>query len=63
MKVTFHKKPLTKEKLREIYDVCNKIFKDDKYFYSSTEVKNLKKDKTNIWLWSVFLRFIFLFAL
>ena len=50
MKVTFHKKTITKEKLQEIYDVCNKIFKDDKYFYSKEQVKQLKKDKTNVWL-------------
>lgn len=50
MKVTFYKKPITKEKLQEIYDVCNKIFKDDKYFYSKEQVKELKKDKMNVWL-------------
>ena len=50
MNVTLHKKPLTKEKLKQIYDVCNKIFKDEKYFYTSDEVKELKKDKSNIFL-------------
>lgn len=50
MQITFNKKTLTKEKLKQIYDTCNKIFKDDKYFYSKEQVKDLKKDKTNIWL-------------
>ena len=51
MKVTFHKKPLTKEKLQQIYDTCNRIFKDEKYFYTREQVKELKKDKSNVWLW------------
>ena len=50
MKITFHKKPLTKEKLQHIYDTCNRIFKDEKYFYSKEQVKELKRDKTNVWL-------------
>ena len=53
MNITFHKKPLTKEKLQQIYDPCNKIFKDEKYFYTKEQIKDLKKDKTNIWLWEV----------
>lgn len=52
MKITTIKKPLTKEKLHQIYDTCNKIFKDEKYFYSKEQVKNLKKDKSTIWLWT-----------
>ena len=50
MNITFHKKPITQEKLKQIYDTCNKIFKDEKYFYSKEEVKELKKDKNNVWL-------------
>lgn len=50
MQITLIKKPLTKEKLQQIYDTCNRIFKDDKYFYSKEQVKELKKDKNNIWL-------------
>lgn len=50
MNITVHKKPLTKEKLQQIYDVCNKIFKDEKYFYSKKEVQQLKKDSKNVWL-------------
>ncbi len=50
MKITFNKKPLTKEKLKQIYDTCNRIFKDEKYFYTREQVKELKKDKSIIWL-------------
>lgn len=50
MNITFHKKPITREKLQQIYDTCNKIFKDDKYFYSKDQVKELKRDKNNVWL-------------
>ena len=50
MIIQVHKKPLTKEKLKQIYDTCNRIFKDDKYFYTSEEVKTLKKDKNNIFM-------------
>lgn len=50
MKITLHKKPITKEKLQQIYDVCNRIFNDEKYFYSKDQVKELKKDKNNVWL-------------
>ena len=39
------------ERLKKIYDVCNKLFKDkDECFYTSTEVEKLKKDKENIFL-------------
>lgn len=40
----------SKDNLKKLYDTCNKIFKDDKYFYSKEQVKLLKKDKRNIWL-------------
>lgn len=50
MNITFHKKPITKEKLQQIYDTCNKIFKDEKYFYNKDQVKELKRDKNNVWL-------------
>lgn len=50
MKVTFNKKPITKEKLKEIYDTCNRIFKDDRYFYSKEQVNELKKNKNNVWI-------------
>ena len=50
MNITFTKKPITKDRLKLIYDTCNKLFKDDKYFYTKEEVKALKKDKNNVWL-------------
>lgn len=40
----------SKETLERLYDVCNKIFKSDECFYSSTEIKKLKKEKSNIFL-------------
>lgn len=40
----------TKENLKNLYDTCNKIFKDEALFYSKDEIKKLKKDKKNIWL-------------
>lgn len=50
MKITIIKKQPTKEQLKRLYDVCNRIFKDEKYFYSKEQVEELKKDKSNIWL-------------
>ena len=40
----------TAETLKSIYDVCNEIFQDEKMFYSSEEVKKLKKDTDNIFI-------------
>ena len=40
----------TRENLKAVYDVCNKIFKDDDLFYTTEQVKELKKDKRNIFL-------------
>ena len=38
-----------KERLKKIYEVCNRIFKDkNECFYTSEQVKELKKDKNNI---------------
>lgn len=50
MKVTFSRKTPTKEVLRNIYDVMNKHVKNPKCFYTTEEVKKLKKDKSNVWL-------------
>lgn len=51
MKIKVVMQPPTKEKLKNIYDVCNKIFRDNEnVFYSKEQVKDLKKDKTNIFL-------------
>ena len=33
----------TAQTLKQIYDVCNEIFKDESLFYSSKEVNELKK--------------------
>lgn len=40
----------TRESLKNLYDTCNRIFKDEALFYSKEEIKKLKKDKKNIWL-------------
>ena len=40
----------TKEVLKNIYDVMNRNIKNPKCFYTSEEVKKLKKDKSNVWL-------------
>ena len=50
MKITVIRKQPTKEKLKAIYDLCNQIYKDDKYYYSSDEVKKLKTVSKNIFL-------------
>ena len=50
MKITCSRKPPTREVLQHIYDVMNKNIKNQKCFYTSEEVKTLKKDKNNIWL-------------
>lgn len=53
MKITVIRKTPTREVLHHIYDVMNKNIKNPKCFYTSEEVKKLKKDKSNIWLWFV----------
>lgn len=35
--------------LENLYDVCNELFDDD-CFYTSTEVRKLKKDRSNKFL-------------
>lgn len=40
----------TPKALKNIYDVCNEIFKDEKLFYTSNEVKELKNNKDNIFI-------------
>ena len=50
MKITFSRRTPTKEVLQHIYDVMNKNIKNPKCFYTSEQVKELKKDKHNIWL-------------
>lgn len=50
MKITVSRKTPTKEVLRNIYDVMNKNIKNPKCFYTTEQVKELKKDKSNVWL-------------
>lgn len=49
-KITVVPSQPTKEDLRKLYDVCNKLFKSDDLFYSSEQVKALKLNKKNIWM-------------
>jgi len=39
-----------KEDLKNLYDVCNSIFKKKECFYTKEEVKKLKEDKSNVFL-------------
>ena len=50
MKITVIRNEPTKEVLQNIYDVLNRNIKNPKCFYTSEEVKQLKKDKSNVWL-------------
>ena len=50
MKVTVSRKTPTKEVLRNVYDVLNKHIKNPDRFYTSEQLKELKKDKNTIWL-------------
>lgn len=50
MKIIVTRKQPTKEVLRHIYDVMNKNIKNPKCFYTSDQVKELKKDPRNVWL-------------
>lgn len=44
-------KEVKREDLKNIYDLCNKIFNTyDECFYTSDEVLELKKDENNIFL-------------
>lgn len=40
----------SKEALKNVYDVINKIFNSNSFYYSSEELKELKKNKDNIFL-------------
>lgn len=50
MKINFSRRTPTKEVLQHIYDVMNKNIKNPDCFYTPEQVKELKKDKRNIWL-------------
>lgn len=43
-------KEQSKDSLKKLYDTCNRLFKDDKFFYSKEQVKKMKRDNNNIWL-------------
>ena len=40
----------SKENLKALYDLCNKLFQEDKYFYTRQEVQELKQDKNNVFI-------------
>lgn len=50
MKIIINRKPPTKEVLQNVYDIMNKNIKNPKCFYTTDEVKKLKKNKDNVWL-------------
>ena len=50
MKITCSRRTPTKEVLQHIYDVMNKNINNPNCFYTSEQLKELKKDKRNIWL-------------
>jgi hypothetical protein len=50
MKHIVVRKTPTREVLHHIYDVMNKNIKNPKCFYTNRQVKQLKKDKANVWL-------------
>lgn len=50
MKIIIKRKPPTKEVLQNVYDVMNKNIKNPNCFYTSDEVKKLKRNKDNVWL-------------
>lgn len=50
MKITVSRRTPTKEVLRHVYDVMNKNIKNPDCFYTSDQVKKLKRDKCNVWL-------------
>ena len=42
---------LKKKDLKKLYDICNQIFKkNEDCFYSKEEVKQLQKNKENVFL-------------
>ena len=48
---TYIPKKTNTQYLKKLYDVCNEMFSNHKEcFYSKAEVKELKKDKTNIFI-------------
>lgn len=49
-KITIISDTPTKENLKNVYDVCNKLFGSKDVFYSSEQVQQLKKDCNNSFL-------------
>lgn len=52
MKISVIRQTPKKENLTLIYDICNKIFKNDSCFYTKDEVQKLKTNNQNVFLWS-----------
>lgn len=50
LKHKYLKQEEKKNNLRIFYDACNKVFMNDDVFFSSEEIKELKKDKRNVFL-------------
>lgn len=50
LKHKYLKQEEKKNNLRNFYDACNKVFMNDDVFFSSEEIKELKKDKRNVFL-------------
>lgn len=49
-KVTVISSTPTRENLKNVYDVCNKLFSKKDVFYSSEQVEEFKKDCNNFFL-------------
>lgn len=39
-----------KNNLKNFYDICNKVFQSEDVFYSSKQIKKMKKDKNKLFL-------------
>lgn len=47
--VTIHAPKVPKKSdLKSVYDICNRIFKSDKVFYSAQDIERLQKDSKYI---------------
>lgn len=50
MKIIINPGKPSKQNLKALYDVCNKLFHDEKLFYTTKQVKDLKARKENIFI-------------
>ncbi len=50
MKVNINPGKPTRQNLKTLYDVCNRLFQDEKLFYTDKQVKDLKAKKENIFI-------------